>query len=123
MHAGPGPLILFIKQVVNWGLKNNVQFKELVKKKWEKRLEIVFKSFSGKSTELDKSHEDLNVCKFPVSHTLSNYINNIYEKDMNNWIYRTEKLILGVKSYIRDNEDLLLKNKDGILMNVNKKTL
>ena len=37
MHAGPGPLILFIKQVVNWGLRNNTQFKKLVKKDWEKR--------------------------------------------------------------------------------------
>ena len=115
MHAGPGPLILFIKQVVNWGLRNNTQFKQLVKKDWEKRLEIIFKFFS-------RSQEDLNVCKFPVSSTLSNYIDNVYEKDMNKWIYKTDKLILGVKSYIRDNQDLL-KSKDGIVSNVYKKKL
>ena len=114
MHAGPGPLVLFIKQVVNWGLKNNSQFKQLVKNNWEKRLEIIFQAFS------EKSGKDLNVCKFPVYKTLPNYIVNFNETDMNKWIYKTEKLILGVTSYIRDNEDLL-NSKDGIVSDIKKK--
>ena len=111
VYAGPGPIFLYIKQMIIHGCKTNPKFKSLVKPGWKKRMNIIFKSFSHiKSYNYDPNNS--RICrKYPVAQTLKDYIVNP-EEDVRKWIYKNEKIESGIEEYIRDNKDLLSKKKN-----------
>jgi hypothetical protein len=106
VHAGPGPIFLFIKQMIIHGCKINPKFKRLVKPGWKKRMNIIFESFSHiKSYNYDPNNS--RICrKYPVAQTLKDYIVNP-EDDVIKWVYKYDKIEAGIEDYMRDNKDLL----------------
>ena len=99
VHAGPGPIFLYIKQMIIHGCKTNPKFKSLVKPGWRKRMNIIFESFSHiKSYNYEPNSR---ICrKYPVSERLKDYIVNP-EEDVKNWDFKVEKKIAGVNAIIR----------------------